>query len=125
MKDLTISLEDSPGTLATVGEALGKAGINIEGGCGISHEGRGVIHIAVEDAAGARTALEGAGIKVEGEADVITFDFAGREDAPGSFGQVARKIADAGVNITLAYLATRSRAVLATSDNQKARQAIS
>ncbi len=32
MKDLTISMENRPGTMADVGEALDKAGINIEGG---------------------------------------------------------------------------------------------
>jgi hypothetical protein len=31
MKDLTVILEDRPGTLADLGEATGRAGINIEG----------------------------------------------------------------------------------------------
>ncbi len=30
-KDLTVILEDRPGTIADMGEALGKAGVNIEG----------------------------------------------------------------------------------------------
>ena len=38
MKDLTVSLEDRPGTLADLGEALGKAGINIEGMCAVASE---------------------------------------------------------------------------------------
>ncbi len=122
-KDLTISLEDRPGTLATLGESLGKAGINIEGVCGIAIEGRGITHILVEDAAAARQALEGAGIKVEGETDVIVSEL-GAQDRPGTLGQMARKISDAGVNVTLVYLATRSRGVIATSDNAKARKAL-
>jgi hypothetical protein len=40
MKDLTVSLEDRPGTLADLGEALGKAGINIEGMCAVARDGR-------------------------------------------------------------------------------------
>jgi hypothetical protein len=40
-KDLTIILEDHPGTLADVGEPLGKAGINIDGLCGFPCEGKG------------------------------------------------------------------------------------
>ena len=32
MKDLTIELENRPGALAEMGEALGKAGLSIEGG---------------------------------------------------------------------------------------------
>jgi hypothetical protein len=31
MKDLTVILEDRPGKLADLGEATGKAGVNIEG----------------------------------------------------------------------------------------------
>jgi len=50
MKDLTVSLEDRPGTLADLGEALGKAGINIEGMCAVAGEGRSIIHLLVTDA---------------------------------------------------------------------------
>jgi hypothetical protein len=32
MKDLTIALENRPGALAEMGEALGRAGVSIEGG---------------------------------------------------------------------------------------------
>ena len=54
MKDLTVSLEDRPGTLADLGEALGKAGINIEGMCAVAGEGRSIIHLLVTDANAAR-----------------------------------------------------------------------
>jgi hypothetical protein len=123
-KDLLVTLEDRPGTLADVGEALGDAGINIEGVCAITHEGRGIIHLLVEDVAGARRALEGAGIKVEGETDVIVGEVPGDVDSPGTLGAMARKVANAGVNVTLAYIATKNRSVVATSDNAKAQQAL-
>jgi len=122
-KDLLVSLEDRPGTLADMGEALGKAGINIEGLCAMTSEGRGVIHILVADAGKARRALEAAGIKVEGETDVLVRDVSG-DDRPGTLGMMARKIADAGVNVTLLYLAMGGRGVLATSDNPKAEAAL-
>ena len=124
-KDLTVSLEDRPGTLADMGEALGSAGINIEGICAMTSEGRGIIHILVEDVAGARSALEGAGIKVEGETDVLVTELpTGQIDRPGTLGTMARAVADAGVNVSLMYLATKNRGVTATSDNAKARQAL-
>ena len=63
-KDLNVLLENRPGTMASLGEALGKAGINIEGVAGFASEGMGHIHILVEDAAGARRVLEGAGMHV-------------------------------------------------------------
>lgn len=112
-KDLTIVLEDRPGTLADMGEALGKAGINIDGLCGFPCEGRGVIHVLVEDGAGARRALEEGGLEVSGERDVLVLDV---EDRPGAFGDIARKIANAGVNVDLAYLATRTRLVIGADD---------
>ena len=125
MKDLTVSLEDRPGTLADLGEALGKARINIEGLCAVSSEGRAIVHLLIEDAAAARAALEGAGIKVEGEADPLVSEIpSGQEDQPGVVGAMARTMADAGVNLQVVYLATKNRAVAVTSDNAKARQAL-
>lgn len=125
MKDLTVSLEDRPGALADLGEALGKAGINIEGLTAVSSEGRAIVHVLVEDATAARTALEGAGIKVEGEAEPVISELSsGQVDQPGVVGQMARAMGDAGVNIQVVYLATKNRAVAVTSDNAKARQAL-
>ena len=125
MKDLTVSLEDRPGTLADLGEALGKAGINIEGLTVVAFEGRAIGHVLVEDAAAARSALEGAGIKVEGEAEPMVSELpTDQVDRPGTVGQMARAMADAGVNIQVLYLATKNRAVAVTSDNAKARQAL-
>jgi len=119
-KDLTVILEDRPGTLADVGEALGKAGINIEGLCGFPCEGKGIGHILVEDAAAARRALEEVGLEVRGERQVLVLEV---EDRPGALGEVSRRIADAGVNIDLIYLATNNRLVLGVDDLDKARAA--
>ena len=125
MKDLTVSLEDRPGTLADLGEALGKAGINIEGLCVVTSEGRAIGHVLIEDATAARQALEGAGIKVEGEAEPLIWETPpDAVDRPGAMGESARIVANAGVNIQLLYLATKNRAVLITSDNKKAAQAL-
>jgi len=119
-KDLTILLEDRPGTLADLGEALGKAGVNIEGLCGLPSQGKGVVHILVEDTAAARRALEGAKFQVQEERDVIVLKM---EDRPGEIGRVCRRIAAAGVNITLTYLATNTRVVFGADNLDKARAA--
>jgi hypothetical protein len=117
--DLTITTEDKPGGLASVGEALGAAGINIEGLSGIAFEGRGIIHVCVEDGAAARQALEGAGIKVEGEADAILGPPVQGAETPGTMGAMARQVADAGINVRAAYVATGNRVVMVTDDNAK------
>ena len=120
-KDLTILLEDRPGTMADVGEALGKAGVNIEGLCGFPCEGKGIGHILVEDASAARHALEEIGIEVHHERQVLVLEI---EDRPGALGEVSRRMANAGVNADLVYLATGTRLVLGVDDVDKARGAL-
>jgi len=117
-KDLTIYLGDHPGSLAKVGEALGKAGVNIDGICGVTVQGKGVIHVLVADAAKARRTLEANHIDVAKESDVVVLDV---EDRPGVLGNVARRLANAGVNLHIAYLATSSKLVVGADDLEKVR----
>jgi len=117
-KDLTIYLGDHPGSLAKVGEALGKAGVNIDGICGVTVQGKGVIHILVADAAKARRTLEANHIDVAKETDVVVLDV---DDRPGVLGNVARRLANAGVNLHIAYLATSSKLVVGADDLDKVR----
>jgi hypothetical protein len=119
-KDLTVELEDRPGTLADMGEALGNAGVNIDGGCGFPVQGRGIFHVLVEDAGAARKAIEGAGLSVTDERDVLLVDVT---DKPGELGSIARRMADAGVNIDLAYLTARGQLVLGVDNLERARTA--
>lgn len=121
MRDLTVILEDRPGTLADMGEALGKAGVNIEGLCGFPCEGRGTGHILVQDAAAARRALEAVGVDVRDDRQVLVLDI---EDRPGALGEVSRRIANAGVNVELVYLATNTRLVIGVDDLEAARAAL-
>jgi hypothetical protein len=122
MKDLTVILADRPGTLGDLGEATGKAGINIEGVCGTTEGGQGLIHILVADADATRAALSDAGIEVRGERDVLVVDV---EDRPGTMGEVARRLGDADVNIELVYTTFGAvRLVLGVDDVDKARAAL-
>jgi hypothetical protein len=119
--NVTIALEDRPGILAELGEALGGAGINIEGFCGYTSEGRGIVHLLVDDAVATRTALEGAGFAVEGEREVLVLDI---EDRAGALGVIARRISGSGVSLNLAYLATNTRLVLGADDLEQLRGAV-
>ncbi len=121
LTDLTVILEDRPGTTADMGEALGKAGVNIDGFCGFPCKGEGIAHILVEDAAAARNALEEIGLEVRDERQVVVLDV---EDRPGALGEIVRKFANAGVNIDLGYLATRTRLVFGVDDLEKAKAAL-
>jgi hypothetical protein len=120
-KNLTIELDDKPGILAALGEALGGAGINIEGFCGYASGGRGTVHLLVDDAAATRSALDGTAIDVVDEREVVVLDL---EDRPGALGVIARRISNAGVSLNLAYLATNTRLVLGADDLGSVRRAI-
>lgn len=119
--DITVILEDQPGALASLGEATGSAGLNIDGVSATLCEGRGVIHLLVEDGAAARTVLDGVGLVTDGVREVLVVDI---EDRPGALGATTRRLADAGVNINLTYLATATRLVLGVDDLDAARAAL-
>jgi hypothetical protein len=122
MKDLTITREDRPGRLADLDEAAGKAEINIEGMCATSDSGRAEVHVLVDDAAAAREALGSAGSEVDAESDVLVIDV---ENRPGTMGEVARRVADAGVNIRLPYATFGGvKLVLGVDDLDGARSAL-
>jgi hypothetical protein len=122
--DLTVVLTDEPGQLAKLGGATGAAGINIQGLCAFTGEGRGIIHVLVpdRDAARAAKALEEAGMGVADRRPVLVVDI---EDRPGSLGELARELAEAGVNIELLYTTYGGvRVVIATDDLESARAAL-
>jgi hypothetical protein len=120
--DLTLYLDDHPGELARVGDVLGKAGANIAGLCALtSGGGLAEVHILVEDPTPAFEALQGAGIRIAAEQEVIVLEI---EDRPGALGEVARKLGDANVNLTTAYLATNTRLVLAADNLAEAKSAL-
>ena len=121
-KDLTVVMENRPGKLAELGEATGRGGVNIEGLCAMVGDGKGFIHILVEDGAAARKALEEAEIDVADERDAVIVDL---HDKPGAMGEIARDLAEAGVSIDVAYtIFSGVRLVIVTDDTEKARAAL-
>jgi hypothetical protein len=124
-QDLTVILEDQPGTLADLGEATGKAGINIDGMCGFPSEGKGIIHILVEDAGATRKALEEAGFEVREERDVLVLrQGIDLEDRPGQTGEIMRRLADEAINVDLIYAKWNGDAVIGADDLKKARETL-
>ncbi|HJX75895.1 MAG TPA: ACT domain-containing protein [Gaiella sp.] len=121
--DLSISLPDEPGGLAKAAKALGAAGVNVEGIAGLGGGGHGHVHLLVEDAGAARTALEGAGVTIEGEREAVVVDVS-NEDRPGKLGDLAQSIADGGVNLAACYVASRSRVVFSSDDPAGLRSAL-
>ena len=99
---LVLNLQSKPGVLANVADALGKAGVNIEGICAVETAGRGKIRLLVSDAAKAETALKAAKIRC-GREEAISVSL---ENRPGALAEAAQKLAQAKVNIKCVYATT-------------------
>jgi hypothetical protein len=124
MNAFLVDLENKPGALATVAEALAAKGVNITGVSGTACDGGGRVAILTADDAGARAALQDGKLPFkEIEATETSL-----RDEPGTLGKAARRLADAGVNIE-AILPTgmsgRDVSVAFVTDNPtKAREAL-
>ena len=123
MFDLEIALENQPGALAAMGEALGRAGVSIEGGGAFVVEGRGVAHFLFEDGNAARRALETAGIRVVRDREVVVLRL--RQGMPGQLGLLCRRMADAGVNIEVQYSDHANQFILVVDDIEAAHRVAS
>jgi len=120
MKDLEIILENKPGTLALLGETLGKHDISLEGG-GVFNNGKNCIaHFLVKDAQTARQILKSVGITVLSINEVLVQKL--RQDVPGQLGMFCRQLADAGINIITQYSDHSNQLILVVDDYQKASQ---
>jgi hypothetical protein len=119
VKDLAIALENRPGALAEMGEALGRAGVSVEGGGAFVVNGVGVAHFLFADGASARKALEAAGIRVLAEREVLVQRL--RQGEPGQLGKISRRMAEAGVNIEVQYSDHDHQLILVVDDLEKGR----
>ena len=90
-----VQLENHPGALAALAEALAAQGVDLRaiGGGGIGELGHIILTTADDD--GTRAVLQAGGYRfIEGESLLTEVD-----DRPGGMARVARALADAGVNV--------------------------
>ncbi len=119
MRDLAIRLENRPGAIAEMGEALGKAGVSVEGGGGFVFDGKAIAHFLFEDASAARQALEENGIEVLEDREVLVQKL--NQEQPGQLGKISRLMAEAGVNIEVIYSDHQNQLILVVDDLEKGR----
>ena len=119
MQDVSIRLENRPGALAEVGEALARADVSIEGGGAWVVSGRGTAHFLFADGERARRALEAAGIDVLAVREVVVQRL--KQAVPGQLGALTRRMAEAGVNIEVLYSDHDHQLVLVVDDPVAAR----
>ena len=113
MFDLTIDIENKPGALADVAAAISDAGVNIAAATCIGLGERAELHILVPHAEAAKHLLAISHVAVTREREVVVVDV---EDRPGVLADLTRKIARAGINLDLVYVATRNRVVFGAPD---------
>ena len=119
MKDLTIALDNRPGALAEMGEALGRAGVSVEGGGVFVVNGAGIAHFLFSDGEAARKALDAAGITVLAAREVLVQRL--NQEEPGQLGKISRLMAEAGVNIEVQYSDHDHQLILVVDDLAKGR----
>jgi hypothetical protein len=111
--DLVIDIENTPGALAEVAAAISDAGVNIAAATCIGQGERAELHILVPHAEAAKHSLAISHVAVTREREVVVIDV---EDRPGVLADLTRRIAKAGVDLDLVYVATRNRVVFGSGD---------
>ena len=119
--DLVIAIENEPGALARVAAAISDAGVNIAAATCVGPGERAELHILVPHAEAARHSLAISHLAVSREREVVVVDV---EDRPGVLADLTRKIARAGVDLDLVYVATRNRVVFGAPDLDALRAAV-
>ena len=104
-KQLALFLENRPGTLARVCEALSKEKINIYAISISDTVDHSVVRMVVSDPRKALLLFEEHGTLVV-EDDVLMIE---GDNKPGTLAKIAERLAKAGENIEYAYLATGAR----------------
>lgn len=119
-KQLTVYVQDIPGSLALVARALAAEKVNITGLIGLGSESLSPVRLLVDSPARARKALKAVGLEPI-EEDVLLVALA---DKPGALATIAEKLAAAHINIHYAYASSaggrRVNVVLAVSDIARA-----
>ena len=111
--DLVIDIDNTPGALADVAAAISDAGVNISAATCIGPGDRAELHILVPHAEAAKHSLAISHLAISREREVVVVDV---EDRPGVLADLTRKIAKAGVDLDLVYIATRNRVVFGAPD---------
>lgn len=119
--DLLIRVANEPGMLARVAAAVSDAGVNLAAATCTRPGESAELHVLVKHAEAAKHALAIAGIAVTAEREVVVVE---TDDRPGALADLARQVADAGVNLDLLYLATGTRVVFGSPDLAALREAL-
>ena len=120
MRDLEIKLKNSPGSLAKMGEVLGKFNISILGGGVFEVNNYSIAHFLFEDSASAKKVLEENNFEVLNDNEILIQRL--NQGQPGQLGKISRMMADAGVNIKVMYSDHENQLILVVDDLEKGKE---
>lgn len=111
--DLVIEVANEPGALASVAKGISDAGVNLAAATCVGTGEHAELHILVPhpDAVRHALAISHVGVTREREVAVVEVD-----DRPGILADLTGRIAAAGVNLDLVYVATHNRVVFGADD---------
>jgi len=119
--DLVIEIENEPGALERVAAAISDAGVNLAAATCTGPAETAELHILVPHAEAAKHALAITNTAMTSEREVVVVE---THDRPGELADMARKVAKAGINLDLVYVATGSRVVFGADDVEALRSAL-
>jgi len=99
VKQLTITLENRPGTLAHMAKVLADAKVNVLALLCSTAVAQGSAQVVVDNVNNAKKALGGAGLSYT-EGTLEQFELANK---PGALAELAGRLAKKGINIDCAY----------------------
>jgi hypothetical protein len=121
--DLRLTLANRPGTLASACDALAAAGVKVEGASGDLRPGErwGYVHLLVDDALKANSALADAGLEVTGEHEVELV-----EPPPGdvNIAEIVSRFTGVDRNVEVFYPTLDGRLAIGTEDMRKDRPGV-
>jgi hypothetical protein len=105
-KQISAWVDDRPGVLGMLAEALGEKGVSIRAFMASAMDGKGFVRLVVDKPAAARKILARHGWKVtEDELVEVTIP-----DRAGALAAVAHRLGEAGINVEYAYVGTAKSA---------------
>ena len=104
MTEFTVHLANRPGMLAMLTEQISAAGIHIEALAAYGVGESGVARMMVDDASTTRAVLQRAGLTFDEREVLVTV----LPHQAGAMATMARRLADAGINIEAVYLLNSS-----------------
>jgi hypothetical protein len=119
--DLVIEIPNEPGALEKVTTAISDAGVNVAAATCTGPGETAELHILVPHAEAVKHALAITNLAITGEREVVVVQ---AQDRPGELADMARKVAHAGINLDLVYVATGSRVVFGAEDLDGLRAAL-